>query len=88
MTSKRRKRRDDDTVETAPRKIKMRKWWVNRLHGRTLKLEIAEDDQLRYKKRFKKDGPKEQGQQSKEGSKTGAKPTVRVEQSSEVAATA
>lgn len=36
------------------KKVKMRKWWVNTLHGRRLKLEHAEDDQTRYKKRFKK----------------------------------
>jgi RNA recognition motif-containing protein len=34
------------------RRIKTRKWWVNELHGRTLKIELAEDDQVRYKKRF------------------------------------
>lgn len=40
---------------TAPeKKVKMRKWWVNTLHGRRLKIEHAEDDQTRYKKRFKK----------------------------------
>jgi len=37
------------------RKYKMRKWWVNKLKGRTLKIEMAEDDQARYKKRFGKD---------------------------------
>lgn len=36
------------------KKVKMRKWWVNTLHGRRLKIEHAEDDQTRYKKRFKK----------------------------------
>ncbi|KAK1770986.1 putative rna recognition domain-protein [Phialemonium atrogriseum] len=40
----------------APRKTKTRKWWVNQLHGRTLKIELAEDDKVRYKKRFGKGG--------------------------------
>ena len=35
---------------------KVRKWWVNRLHGRLLKLEFAEGKDLRYKKRFGRDG--------------------------------
>ncbi|KAI1466176.1 RNA-binding domain-containing protein [Daldinia caldariorum] len=35
--------------------FKMRKWWVNRLRGRELKIEAAEDDHVRYKKRFGKD---------------------------------
>ncbi|KAH6899903.1 hypothetical protein B0T10DRAFT_394038 [Thelonectria olida] len=44
----------DDEKEKAEKKFKMRKWWVNRMLGRQLKLELAEDDQVRYKKRFKK----------------------------------
>lgn len=43
-------------------KVKMRKWWVNTLHGRRLKIEHAEDDETRYKKRFKGKGPRQQGQ--------------------------
>ena len=43
------------------RKTKGRKWWVNQLQGRTLKIELAEDDQLRYKKRFRKGGGREGG---------------------------
>lgn len=38
------------------KKYKTRKWWVNKLRGRDLKIEMAEDDQSRYRKRFKKDG--------------------------------
>ncbi|KAI3390812.1 hypothetical protein diail_8579 [Diaporthe ilicicola] len=34
------------------RRVKTRKWWVNTLHGRRLKIEAAEDDQTRYKKRY------------------------------------
>ncbi|KAG6058949.1 hypothetical protein E4U17_007283 [Claviceps sp. LM77 group G4] len=44
-----------------PKQFKTRKWWVNRMLGRELKLELAEDDQARYKKRFGKDAPKRQG---------------------------
>ncbi|TDZ26814.1 Nucleolar protein 13 [Colletotrichum orbiculare MAFF 240422] len=43
-------------------KFKMRKWWVNKLLGRALKIELAEDDQTRYKKRFGKDAPKRKEQ--------------------------
>lgn len=42
--------------EEKEKKYKTRKWWVNRLRGRELKIEMAEDDQSRYRKRFKKDG--------------------------------
>ena len=38
------------------RKPKPRKWWINKLHGRPLKLEFAEDKAVRYKKRFGKEG--------------------------------
>ena len=36
-----------------PARIKTRKWWVNQLFGRPLKIELAEDDQTRYNKRFR-----------------------------------
>lgn len=42
----------------AQKKFKTRKWWVNRLYGRMLKIELAEDDQVRYKKRFGKSSKK------------------------------
>ncbi|KAI0206048.1 hypothetical protein F4808DRAFT_189897 [Astrocystis sublimbata] len=51
----------DDTKDGEPRKFQMRKWWVNRLHGRELKIELAEDDQLRYKKRYGKARPQQDG---------------------------
>lgn len=35
---------------------RLRKWWVNKLHGRSLKLEFAEGKDVRYKKRYGKDG--------------------------------
>lgn len=37
---------------------KDRKWWVNKLKGRQLRMEFAEDASVRYKKRFGKDGTK------------------------------
>ena len=36
------------------KKPKLRKWWVNRLLGRPLKLEFAEGKDVRYRKRFGK----------------------------------
>ena len=38
------------------KKPKVRKWWINRLHGRPLKLEFAEAKEARYRKRFGRDG--------------------------------
>ncbi|KAJ4313750.1 Nucleolar protein 13 [Fusarium piperis] len=46
---------DEDKDENRQKQYKMRKWWVNRMLGRELKVELAEDDQVRYKKRFGKD---------------------------------
>ncbi|KAI4134826.1 MAG: hypothetical protein LQ347_001206 [Umbilicaria vellea] len=37
------------------RKLKERKWWINRIKGRDLRMEFAEDKAVRYKKRFGKD---------------------------------
>jgi len=56
--------REEETQATSPekpatpRKVKMRKWWVNTLLGRSLKIELAEEDQVRYKRRFGKDAVK------------------------------
>ncbi|KAL8665436.1 MAG: hypothetical protein Q9168_007703 [Polycauliona sp. 1 TL-2023] len=36
---------------------KERKWWVNKVRGRQLRMEFAEDATVRYKKRFGKDAP-------------------------------
>lgn len=57
---------DDDSdseEESKPRlkkNIKRRKWWVNKIKGRPIRMEFAEDAQVRYKKRFGKDGTKNQ----------------------------
>lgn len=55
----------------APR-IKTRKWWVNQLHGRTLKIELAEDDQTRYQKRFKGKGGAERRARQEGGGEGGS----------------
>ncbi|PFH58213.1 hypothetical protein XA68_14012 [Ophiocordyceps unilateralis] len=49
---------DDDGDEEEKPQIRTRKWWVNKLLGRQLRVELAEDDQLRYRKRFGKDAVK------------------------------
>ncbi|KAF5227559.1 hypothetical protein HYE67_010937 [Fusarium culmorum] len=46
---------DEEKDKSQQKQFKTRKWWVNRLMGRELKIELAEDDQARYKKRFGKD---------------------------------
>ena len=47
---------DDEDEVKLKKKHKLRKWWVNQLHGRPLKLEFAEGRDVRYKKRYGKDG--------------------------------
>ncbi|KHN99401.1 Nucleotide-binding, alpha-beta plait [Metarhizium album ARSEF 1941] len=49
----------DDKKQDQQKQFKTRKWWVNRMLGRELKLELAEDDQSRYKKRFGKDAQRQ-----------------------------
>ena len=53
---------DEDGAEGAngagtkkPKKRRMKKVWVNRLQGRNLRMEFAEDSTTRYKKRFGKE---------------------------------
>ncbi|KAH6696938.1 hypothetical protein F5X68DRAFT_196370 [Plectosphaerella plurivora] len=62
------------TKKAAPaqpeKRFKTRKWWVNRIAGRTLKIELAEDDQTRYKKRYK-GGPKKQAPGASQDAETG-----------------
>jgi len=55
---------DSEEMEAkTEKKAKKEKVWVNRIHGRTLKCEFAEDAQTRYKKRYGsgKDGAKAPG---------------------------
>jgi RNA recognition motif-containing protein len=55
-----------DAIKTSSKKSKKvskpRKWFVNRLQGRMLRCEFAEDASVRYKKRFGKDAPKKDGE--------------------------
>ena len=44
------------------KKPRMKKVWVNRLLGRQLRMEFAEDAAIRYKKRFGKDSKKGDGE--------------------------
>ncbi|KAF4991213.1 hypothetical protein FGRMN_7975 [Fusarium graminum] len=48
---------EEDKDKSQEKQFKTRKWWVNRMLGRELKIELAEDDQARYKKRFGKAKP-------------------------------
>ncbi|KAI1350315.1 hypothetical protein F5Y01DRAFT_159304 [Xylaria sp. FL0043] len=57
----------DGENKTKQKKFHMRKWWVNRLHGRELKIELAEDDQVRYKKRYGKGAPGRNGKPQQNG---------------------
>lgn len=50
----------EETVKTVT-KPKTRKWWVNKIKGRPVRLEYGEDAQVRYKKRYGKDGTKSSG---------------------------
>lgn len=67
---------DEEAEDDEPKekKFQTRKWWVNRLQGRELKIDFAEDDQVRYKKRFGKDAParkKEMGRDESRRAKNG-----------------
>lgn len=70
---------DEDEAAAAPKEkqFKTRKWWINRMLGRELKIELAEDDQVRYKKRFgkdkDKDGPKRTDGSRKPGPRQGGR---------------
>ena len=64
-------------AEPKAKKVKTRKWWVNKMRGRPLKIEFAEDAQVRYKKRYGKDGTK-RTQAPGEASEAGAKESSAV----------
>lgn len=57
----------------ALKKVKMRKWWVNQLNGRRLKIEHAEDDQTRYKKRFKNKDHQQEGKGSRQDARSSSR---------------
>lgn len=48
-------------LRAAKKQKKPRRWWVNRLNGRTLRMEFAEDQTLRYNKRYGKSLPSNGG---------------------------
>lgn len=50
------------------KKAKARKWWVNRLQGRPLRMEFAEGKDVRYKKRYGKGGTAAQNKAIRDGS--------------------
>jgi RNA recognition motif-containing protein len=54
---------DDDEekeikAKPAPKKAPIKKWFVDKIHGRPVRREFAEAPQVRYKKRYGKDGTK------------------------------
>lgn len=56
---------DDENNRAHPKsKRSLRKWWVNKLKGRPLRMEFAEDKTTRYNKRFGKDGTGRKGSSS------------------------
>ncbi|KAH8756162.1 putative RNA-binding protein rnp24 [Hyaloscypha finlandica] len=63
--------------KTRPKKTKTRKWWVNKIKGRPLRMEFAEDAQVRYKKRYGKDGTKSRPTESLEGATEGIREKIR-----------
>ncbi|KAL8729172.1 MAG: hypothetical protein Q9166_004911 [cf. Caloplaca sp. 2 TL-2023] len=63
-------------VSRKKKKPKDWKWWVNKLKGRQLRMEFAEDATVRYKKRFGKDAPpRSNGQEAAVGEEEGGSPT-------------
>ncbi|KAL8702757.1 MAG: hypothetical protein Q9201_004079 [Fulgogasparrea decipioides] len=69
-------RRDEDGSSAARKKRKKepkeRKWYINKVKGRTMRMEFAEDASLRYKKRFGKEANtnNKSGQATSEGEVT------------------
>jgi len=61
------KQKEMASIKRKPKKPAMKKWFVDMIHKRPVRREFAEDAQVRYKKRYGKDGTK---------SKTGLSPTV------------
>ncbi|KAI4279808.1 MAG: hypothetical protein L6R38_004959 [Xanthoria sp. 2 TBL-2021] len=57
------------------KKQRERKWWVNKVRGRQLRMEFAEDATVRYKKRFGKDAPARTNGQGASVEEEGTAPT-------------
>ena len=58
----------EDTEPQETKKTRTRKWWVNQFKGRPLKVQFAEDDVSRYKKRFGKGRPRDGDGDEQKGS--------------------
>ncbi|QIX01202.1 hypothetical protein AMS68_006719 [Peltaster fructicola] len=72
---------DDEAAADGPAKAKKpRKWFINRLQGRALRCEFAEDAQTRYKKRFNK-GTKTTGESNEPGAEESStqRPSKRLD---------
>ncbi|KAL2118486.1 hypothetical protein VTJ04DRAFT_8146 [Mycothermus thermophilus] len=67
---KKKEPKKEKPTKEAPR-TRVRKWWVNQLLGRKLKIELAEDDQTRYNKRFRGKGKQKQQQQQQHSEEDG-----------------
>ena len=68
------------------KKPRSRKWWVNKLQGRPLRMEFAEDKAVRYKKRYGKDGSakkKEEESQTAQLVDTSGQPPSHTSQDSQ-----
>ncbi|KAG9235064.1 putative RNA-binding protein rnp24 [Amylocarpus encephaloides] len=71
---------DSDEEKVAkPKNTRKQKVWCNRFNGRPLRMEFAEDAQVRYKKRYGKDGTKNQETEGGAG-----KPEPPVKETEEV----
>lgn len=57
---------DESGEKDKAKKEKKRKWWINKLFGRQLRCEFAEDASTRYKKRYGKGGTKRMDQQQQQ----------------------
>ncbi|KAL3424234.1 RNA recognition domain-containing protein [Phlyctema vagabunda] len=67
-----------------PKKAKLRKVWVNRIQGRPLRMEFAEDAQVRYKKRYGKEGTKRTAGESGDTERVERAPREEAERSESV----
>jgi len=52
------KEKETSAIRKKPKKPVMKKWWIDKIHKRPVRREFAEDAQVRYKKRYGKDGTK------------------------------
>jgi len=70
---------DDESNEEQTKAVTnkpKKKWWVNKIKGRPIRSEYAEDAQVRYKKRYGKDGTKAGNAKPAEGSEEAKTPSA------------